>query len=60
MAEVRALVREGMLEELFAGRTAIRVVDPAPAHTLIGQPINVLEQQQPDHEAGLEGRPFSL
>src|SRR6478672_7460457 len=28
------------------------------SHTpLIGQPVNVLEQQQPDHEAGLDPRP---
>ena len=62
MAQVRALVREGVLEKLFTGEELeIRVVDPALAHPLIGQPVNVLEQQQPDHEAGLDpGRPFSL
>ncbi len=48
MAEVRALVREDVLEELFAGEELeMRVVDPALAHPLIGQPVNVLEQQQP-------------
>src|SRR5271170_6282574 len=61
MAQVRALVREGVLEELFAGEELeIRVVDPALAHPLIGQPVNVLEQQQPDHEAGLDPRPAVL
>jgi hypothetical protein len=44
-----------MLEELFSREELeIRVVDPALAHPLIGQPANVLEQQQPDHEAGLD------
>src|SRR5271163_796617 len=61
MAQVRALVREGVLEKLFAGEELeIRVVDPALAHPLIGQPVNVLEQQQPDHEAGLDPRPAVL
>src|SRR5882757_2496767 len=61
MAQVRALVREDVLEELFAGEELeIRVVDPALAHPLIGQPVNVLEQQQPDHEAGLDARPAVL
>src|ERR1700735_3748917 len=61
MAQVRALVREGVLEKLFAGEELeIRVVDPALAHPLIGQPVNVLEQQQPDHEAGLDARPAVL
>ena len=61
MAQVRALVREGVLEKLFAGEELeIRVLDPALAHPLIGQPVNVLEQQQPDHEAGLDPRPAVL
>ena len=61
MAQVRALVRERMLEELFAGEELeIRVVDPALAHPFIGQPVNVLEQQEPDHEAGLDPRPAVL
>ena len=58
MAQVRALVRELVLEELFAGEVLeIRVMDPALAHAFVGQPVNVLEQQQPDHEAGLDPRP---
>src|SRR3954469_24389965 len=61
MAQVRALVREGVLKELFAGEELeIRVVDPALAHALIGQPVSVLEQQQPDHEPGLDPRPAVL
>src|SRR6185312_3193795 len=61
MAQVRALVREGMLEKLFTGEELeIRVVDPALAHPFIGKPINVLEQQQPNHEAGLDPLPAVL
>jgi hypothetical protein len=57
VAQVRALVRESVLEKLLAGEVLkIRVMDPALAHPLIGQPVNVLEQQQPDHEAGQGGR----
>src|SRR6185503_17437538 len=58
MAQVRAFVRESVPEKLFAGEELeIRVVDPALAHPLIGQPVNMLEQQQPDHEPGLDPRP---
>jgi hypothetical protein len=54
-------VREGVLEELFASEVLeIRVVDPALAHPLIGQAVNVLEQQQPDHEAGRDAGPAVL
>src|SRR4051794_10835815 len=61
MAQVRALVREGVLEKLFTGEELeIRVVDPALARPFVGQPVNVLEQQQPDHEAGLDARPAVL
>src|SRR4029077_3013592 len=61
MAQVRALVREGVLEELFAGEELeIRVVDPALAYPFIRQPVNMLEQQQPDHEAGLDPWPAVL
>src|SRR5215211_8531435 len=60
-SQVRALVREGVLEKLLAGEELeIRVVDPALAHTFIGQPVYVLEQQQPDHETGLDPRPAVL
>jgi hypothetical protein len=61
VAQVRALVRERVLEKLLAGEVLeIRVVDPALAHTFVGQAVNVLEQQKPDHEAGLDPRPAIL
>src|SRR4051794_11946609 len=61
MAQVRAFVRESVPEKLFAGEELeIRVVDPALAHPLIGQPVDMLEQQQPNHEAGLDPRPAVL
>jgi hypothetical protein len=42
-AQVRALVRENVLEKSLAGEELeIRVMDPALALTLIGQPANVL------------------
>jgi hypothetical protein len=45
MAQVRAFVRELMLEELFAGKVLkIGVVDPAIAHAFVGKPVNLLEQ----------------
>ena len=38
MAQVRTLVRKGMLEELFPGEVLeIRIIDPAIAHLFIGQ-----------------------
>ena len=56
MAQVGALVREAVLEELLAGEVLkIGVVDPTLAHLLIGQREDVLEQQKPDHEAGWGG-----
>src|SRR5262245_29555244 len=55
MAEVGALVREAVLEELLAGEVLeVGIVDPALADAFVGQSANVLEQQQPDHEAGLD------
>jgi hypothetical protein len=58
IGEVQALVREAVLEELFPGEVLeIGVVDPALAHALVGQGVDVLEQQQPEHEAGLNPRP---
>ena len=43
MAQVRALVRKDVLEKPLAGEELeIRVMDPALALTLIGQPANVL------------------
>ena len=61
MAQVRALVRERMLEELFPGEVLeIRIVDPAIAHLFVGQGEDVFEQQQPDHEAALDAGPTLL
>ena len=49
MAQVRALMQELVLEKLFPGEVLeIGVINPALAHPLIGQPVNLLEQQQPD------------
>ena len=56
MAQVGALVREAVLEELLAGEVLkIGVVDPALTHLLIGPREDMLEQQKPDHEAGCCG-----
>ena len=55
VAEVGALVREGVLEEGLAGEVLeVRIVDPALANAFVGQPEHVLEQQQADHEAALD------
>ena len=58
MAQVRALVREGVLEKLLPGEVLeIGVVDPALAQLLVGQSEDVLEQQKPDDEAALDPGP---
>ena len=58
VAEVRALVREAMLEELFPSEILeIRIMHPSLAYAFVGQPVDVLEQQEPDHEAGRDPRP---
>jgi hypothetical protein len=45
MAQVRAFMRELMLEKLLAGEELeIGVIDPALAHGFVGQSVNVLEQ----------------
>ena len=52
VAQPRALVRELVLEELLAGKELeVRVVDPALADLLIRQPVDMLQEQQADHEA---------
>jgi hypothetical protein len=57
VAEIGALVREGVLEERLAGEVLeVRIVDPALTDAFIGQPEHVLEQQQADHEAALDAR----
>src|SRR6476646_4338355 len=58
MAQVRAFVRKLVLEKLLSGEVLeIRIMHPALADTLVGQSVDVLEQQQPDHESGLNSRP---
>ena len=47
-----------MLEELFPGEVLeIGIMHPALAHAFVRQPVNVLEQQKPDHETGLDPGP---
>jgi hypothetical protein len=58
MAEIRALMRELVLEKRLAGEVLeIRIMNPAIAHGLVGQAVDVLEQEQPDDEPGLDPRP---
>ena len=58
VAQIRAFVRELVLEKLLPGEVLeIRVMHPALADTLVGQSVDVLEQQQPNHEPGLNPRP---
>jgi hypothetical protein len=59
VAQVRALVRERVLKELFAGKVLeIRVVDPALAHHLIGQAVNYLSGISPIMKrVAMPGRP---
>ena len=46
IAQVRALVRKGVLAKRFTGEELqIRVVDPVLAHPFIGKPINMLKQK---------------
>src|SRR5262249_41467598 len=55
MAEPRALVWEDVLEELLASEVLeVGIVDPALADAFVGQAVDVLELQQPDHKAGLD------
>ena len=47
MAQVGAFMWELMLEKLLPGEELeIGVIDPAFAHGFVGQPVNMLEQQQ--------------
>src|SRR5262245_63464586 len=57
MAEVGALLREGMLEELLAGEVLeVWAVRPARAYLLVRQGEDMLEHQQADHEPRLNRR----
>jgi hypothetical protein len=58
MAQVGAFVRELVLEKLLAGEVLeVGIVDPALAQAFIGQPVNLLEQQQPDCKPRRDPRP---
>ena len=47
-----------MLEKFLPGEVLeIRVIDPAIVHPLVGQAVNVLEQQKADHEPSLDPGP---
>src|SRR5262249_61680862 len=51
MAQVRALVRKLVLEELLSGEVLeVWIIDPAFAYALVGQSVNMLEQKEPDHK----------
>src|SRR5262249_25415887 len=63
MAQVRALVRKLVLEELLSGEVLeVWIIDPAFAHAFVGQSVNMLEQKKPDHKncVAIPGRPPSL
>jgi hypothetical protein len=61
MAQVRALVRKLVLEELLSSELLeVRVVDPALAHAFVGQAVNVLEQKKPDHKPCRNSGPTTL
>jgi hypothetical protein len=46
MAQIRALMREDVLEKLLTGEVLeIGIADPAFAYRFVGQPLDVLEQQ---------------
>jgi hypothetical protein len=58
VAQIRAFVRKLVLKELLPGEMLeIRVMDPALADAFVRQPVDMLEQQQPDHEPSLNPRP---
>src|SRR5262245_24486081 len=57
MAEPRALMREGVLEELLAGEVLeVWAVGPARTYLLVRQGEDMLEHQQADHEPRLNRR----
>src|SRR5262249_32336227 len=58
MAQVEALMWKLVLEKLRPREVLeIRVVDPAIANAFVGEPVNVLQQQKPDHEPSFDPRP---
>src|SRR5207245_10788907 len=61
MAQVRALVRKLMLEELLSSEVLeVWVIDPAFAHAFIGQSVNMLERKKPDHKLCRNPRPATV
>src|SRR5262249_51435954 len=48
MAQVRALVRKLVLEELISGEVMeVWIIDPAFAHAFVGQSVNMLGKKSP-------------
>src|SRR5262249_9922159 len=62
MAQVRALVRKLVLEELLSGEVLeVWIIDPAFAHAFVGQSVNMLEKKSPiTNCVAIPGPPPSL
>src|SRR5262245_13388417 len=62
MAQVRALVRKLVLEELLSSEVLeVWIIDPAFAHAFVGQSVNMLEKKSPiTNCVAIPGRPPSL
>src|SRR6516164_7912341 len=61
MAQVRALVRKLMLEELLSSEVLeVWIIDPAFAHAFVGQSVNMLEKKKPDHKLCRNSRSATL
>src|SRR5262249_25936462 len=59
MAQVRALVRKLVLEELISGEVMeVWIIDPAFAHAFVGQSVNMLGKKSPiTNCVAIPGRP---
>ncbi len=61
MAQVRALVRKLMLEELLSSEVLeVWIIDPAFAHAFVGQSVNMLEKKKSDHKLCRNSRPATV
>src|SRR5262249_23602227 len=62
MAQVRALVRKLVLEELLSGEVLeVWIIDPAFAHAFVGESVNCLSKKSPiTNCVAIPGRPPSL
>src|SRR5262245_193876 len=61
MAQVRALVRKLMLEELLSSEVLeVWIIDPSFAHAFVGQSVNMLEKKKPDHKLCRNSRPATV